>query len=628
MNTKENLKQLNKLFGSYRAEWLRGKIYDYFAEPSYFTALQDNRPCVLEGGRGSGKTTVLRGLSYQGQFALHKNEIARLDQSDYVGIYHKVDTNHVRAFTGGGLSDDDWSKYFVHYFNLIICRKILQFVAWHREHSPGDERLGRQSCMLIARSIHLSDALVDLDLLIEALDYAMFSFQARINNIADGDRTLLSMAGDPIRITAEHTLALAQFKDKIFYFLLDEYENYTDYQQQAINTLIKHTSTELYTFKIGVRELGWRVKHTLNPDELLNDPADYELVNIERKLTEESHFMEFAKTVCQQRIMQIISDSDQRNNYDIETALGNLSIEEEAELLEVSNTEYWDEVECLPKPLYEKLDGKPQLYGFFLAYWARWHGKQLPEVIEDSERLPAVWGTRYENYKYDMLFKIRKGRGSVGIQKYYCGWNTYTKLAAGNIRYLMELVYRAYEKHLGSSDIVEEKVNFKDQTLAAQDIGKKNLMELEGHWKSGAQLTKLLLGLGRIFQVLARDKGKHAPEVNQYSIENSESISNECRELLAAAVMNLALVRSSGNKLDSVTHTRDYIYMIHPIYSPFFVFSHRRKRKLILRQDDVLGLINNPKKTIQSVLKNRNVKIGDDHELPAQMNLFAEFYDA
>lgn len=75
MTDKTTLKKLNESFGSYRAEWLKDDIFKLFAEPSYFTALQDNRPCVLEGGRGTGKTTVLRGLSYQGQYELHQNDI-------------------------------------------------------------------------------------------------------------------------------------------------------------------------------------------------------------------------------------------------------------------------------------------------------------------------------------------------------------------------------------------------------------------------------------------------------------------------------------------------------------------------------------------------------------------------
>jgi len=60
MSNDTDLEKLNSLFGSYKAEWLRSKIFDLFAEPSYFPELKDNRPCVLEGGRGTGKTTVLR----------------------------------------------------------------------------------------------------------------------------------------------------------------------------------------------------------------------------------------------------------------------------------------------------------------------------------------------------------------------------------------------------------------------------------------------------------------------------------------------------------------------------------------------------------------------------------------
>ena len=37
------------------------------ARPSYFPYLSTNQSCVLLGGRGTGKTTVLKGLSYEGQ---------------------------------------------------------------------------------------------------------------------------------------------------------------------------------------------------------------------------------------------------------------------------------------------------------------------------------------------------------------------------------------------------------------------------------------------------------------------------------------------------------------------------------------------------------------------------------
>ena len=70
MNENILLEKLNSLFGSYKAEWLSSKIFDLFAEPSYFPALQDNRPLCTRRWARTGKTTVLRGLSYHGQICI------------------------------------------------------------------------------------------------------------------------------------------------------------------------------------------------------------------------------------------------------------------------------------------------------------------------------------------------------------------------------------------------------------------------------------------------------------------------------------------------------------------------------------------------------------------------------
>ncbi len=86
MEAVDKLAKLDELFGSYKAEWLRNKIFDFFATPYYFSTLKDHRPCILQGGRGTGKTTVLRGLSYQGQCAILNEHINRFDKNSFVGI--------------------------------------------------------------------------------------------------------------------------------------------------------------------------------------------------------------------------------------------------------------------------------------------------------------------------------------------------------------------------------------------------------------------------------------------------------------------------------------------------------------------------------------------------------------
>ena len=118
--------------------------------------------------------------------------------------------------------------------------------------------------IFFSKSINIKSQCKNQDDLLSYLDLEMVEFQSQINNIGDGVLPNLSMADVPIKIITEKIIELSQFNNKIFYIILDEYENFEDYQQQIVNTLIKH-NTEFYTFKIGVREMGWRVKHTLNP---------------------------------------------------------------------------------------------------------------------------------------------------------------------------------------------------------------------------------------------------------------------------------------------------------------------------------------------------------------------------
>lgn len=624
MDNDENIKKLNDLFGSYRAEWLQDEIFNLFSKPSYFNGLQDNRPCVLEGGRGTGKTTVLRGLSYQGQYAFHNKDIELFDkETNYIGIYHKIDTNHVRAFSGGNIKDDMWMKYFAHYFNLIIAKNILSFLDWHKDLRNSDEMLSPEICTLISLSLFIKKS-NDSKSLINNIKTGIYELQGYLNCIGDHKNISLSLSGDPIKLITDEISKLSQFKDKMFYILLDEYENFSDYQQQVVNSLIKHSTT--YSFKIAVRELGWRVKYTLNKEELLIDEADYIPFNIERTLTKNNYFDEFAKEVCQQRISQLLKNKEQEE-YSIEDSLAKMTYEEEAIVLGGGNLDYIKEIKELPASLYGIINHLPDLYLFFIGYWAEMHKKSLEDTVSDYKINTTKWDTRYGNYKYEMLFKIRRGRGASGIKKYYTGWDTFVKLAAGNIRYLMELVYHSYEKHLQSENNIEDTVSCKTQTEAAHDVGKMKLIQLENLWLRGAELTKLILSLGRIFELFARKDGKRAPEINQFSIEDSRMIKSETRDLLAAGVMNLALIRETGNKLGEAENTKDYTYSIHPILAPFFVFSFRKKRKIILTEDNLLGLINNTKSTIKGVLKERHIIENQDTDIPTQLLLFEEFYN-
>ena len=573
------------------------------------------------GGRGTGKTTVLRGLSYKGQYALNNDDIDKFDLNSYVGVYFRCDTNHVHAFNGKGIDNETWMKIFAHYFNLILTSEILEFVAWHKELKPDDEVLPERACCLIATSLHLGDDISDYKKLMDVLETAMYKFQADINNIADGNMPMLSLAGDPIKIVTEQAEKLRQFRDKTFYLLIDEYENLLDSQQQIVNTLLKHVP-QSYTIKIGVREMGWRVKHTMNPQESVIDPADYVLFNIVDEFTDETpdKFESFARNVCQLRIKDLLEEDGVE--FDIEQALGNLPYEEEAVKLGVEQTSLYKNILEYEKKSGMDLDVSP-LYKFFLSYWSENHKLMFKDEIADYLSNTKIWNTRYENYKYSLLFKIRTGRGSGGIQKYYAGWSTFVKLANGNIRYLMELVYRSYYLYLQEGGDIAKPVSADIQTKAARNVGWKNLTELEGTWSNGAQLTRMVQTLGTIFSRLAKEGENSAPETVQFEIEGERSERTE--ELLQAGIMNLALIRMPANKQSGRGSVKEFMYSLHPIFAPYFIYSFRRKRKMGLSDAEFLLCVDNPKKAVKDILDKRNIKISEEGVVMNQ--LYFDFWD-
>ena len=229
------------------------------------------------------------------------------------------------------------------------------------------------------------------------------------------------------------------------------------------------------------------------------------------------------------------------------------------------------------------------------------------------------------NYSHALLFTLH--RGQPGMRKYYAGWDTFIQLSGGNIRFLLQLVEASFARHIREGRSLNEPLSPAMQTNAAQTIGRTNLTELEGMSVRGAQLVKLLLGLGRIFGIMAASLEGHAPEVNQFEVVDTRGTmtrTDESRELLDAAVMHLALGRHSGSKLASEGDIRDWDYMIYPIFAPFFNFSYRRKQKMTLTLEQLLELVNSSSRAIRRILATTNRS--PDEPLPEQLRLFETFY--
>jgi hypothetical protein len=257
----------------------------------------------------------------------------------------------------------------------------------------------------------------------------------------------------------------------------------------------------------------------------------------------------------------------------------------------------------------------------------------ISKLLLSFKNNDAAWKNKLNNYFYASLFAIKQGK--PGIRKYYCGWDTYVAMSGNNIRYLLELVNTTLQEFLSDTAEVSSydertdiQISPSQQTNAAIKVGIKNLSEIEGLTVEGAKLKKLLLSLGRVFQVFASQSSGHAPELNQFEISKERddpALFEKVDKLLTQSVMHLALTRSIGSKLQAETSIRDYDFMIHPIYSAFFVISYRKKRKMSLSSSSFIQLVESPTEGIKKIL-NQNNRTEDESSMPDQLQLFGEFY--
>ena len=90
--------QLNSKFSRNRAEEYGFDLWTDFVIPPYFKSLEllnSNKPLVVEGGRGTGKTMLIRYLCHKTQFSPCRHSYSKTD-FERIGIYWKMDVQFAK----------------------------------------------------------------------------------------------------------------------------------------------------------------------------------------------------------------------------------------------------------------------------------------------------------------------------------------------------------------------------------------------------------------------------------------------------------------------------------------------------------------------------------------------------
>ena len=609
---------LRQLFGDNRAEWPPDHFSDLFVAPVYLTKLESMRPCLLVGGRGTGKTTSLQSLSYASVFERLVASGQTFEDQAYLGILVRMNKNRVRAFDGSNIDATRWSKYFAHYFNLLVCSELAAMAVWLEEKT--ERFLSPTAIGQVSGDLGLG-VISDIKQLQNAIKAGISQLQLEVNNPGTQSSISLSMAEVPLRTFASVLREEGLLGDRVIFCCVDEYENLLDYQQAIINTYVKHAEPPL-SYKVGVRKFGLRNRQTLDAQDLLKTPDDY----LEIEIADEG-FEYFARAVAELRLRRA-KEKGINVPETLQAFLAELSFAEEAALLGAEKVADDVLIKLKGTDLFTYFSAMPKSESYFLAFWHESENKPLLELADNWKQNESAWRTRLGNYGYASLFWLSKGNKGVRIRKYYCGERVLLALAAGNIRYFLELIDSAIDIELNGRDQVDTTltISAKSQTLAAREVGKRRLNQLEGLADHGVQLKRLVLAIGKVFFELAREPNGKSPEVTSFVLSGSPACVEAVSVLLEEGIAHLAFESDAKTKLTSKAEIRDNEYRLHRIFSAFFEISHRKKRRMNFDAKDLLAVLDDsPSKAISAMLDGKQQSTEGD--LPAQMALFSAFYE-
>ena len=614
---------LRQLFGDNRAEWPAARFEELFVAPTYLKKLESMRPCFLVGGRGTGKTTSLQSLRYDSALQrLHSAGLA-FDDQEHLGVLVRMNKNRVRAFEGtpvGQMGAQSWKRFFAHYFNLLVCAELATMTAWLQERSGAQLTLKSLSLISSEFGFGVTNSVEDLRHEIRA---AISVLQVQVNNPARDLGLVLSIAESPLRTFVEALRSDGLTGERVIFCCIDEYENLLDYQQAVVNTYIKHAEPPL-SYKVGVRKGGLRCRSTLDGQDLLRTPDDY----LEIEIADEG-FEYFAKAVAELRLEYARKEGVSVPST-LKGFLVDLSFQEEAELLGAERVadSILSELQISDPDLHAYFESRPKTETYFLKYWQESEGRSLTELGRDWEKREGEWKTRLGNYGYSSLFWLSKGNKGVRIRKYYCGERVLLSLAGGNIRYFLELIDSALSQELDDPSRPSGLLTIspRSQTVAAREVGKRRLNQLEGLADRGVQLKRLVLAIGKVFFELARAPNGKAPEVTSFVLAGHPKDVAEIQTLLEEGIAHLAFESDPRTKPTSTVELRDDEYRLHRIFCAFFEISHRKKRRMTFDARHLLNVLEDrPSKAISALLE--NCPQTAEQDLPEQLAFFSAFYD-
>lgn len=612
-----------------------------FIVPPFFERLdikKQSKSVVIMGGRGTGKTTLLRYFCHASQFSPRRGDPSDVDLS-HVGLYWRADTNFLNSFVGEEQSPRIWAAAFQHVLACELGAEIIKSLHNLNCTIERREKFGLLDQVdltaLTGFDESLGSSLADLAIYLKR---SRMKLSAWLNNLESQDQPVFLPAGDFLNeLVSAVKEQVPYLSNTTFAVFIDEYENLRDEQQKYINGLLKHCKKPLL-FNIAMKRNGWRTQETIGP-ESIQDISDYRIIDLEELLADD--FELFAAELLFFRLgetdpnliksLPIIPErlrsvdflkqryANEKYRSEVISAAGIVlpRVSENGAAARVLN----DGV--LSNTLYKKIEH---------ALKRRQSRNQAEEYIdkekpEASVIMPALLNREREDP--DLLLKefralksgearrLERSSDLVTNNLFGCvneiylasrrnsilfsGFKTLTLMARGNIRHLLELIYRVFRGYGG--EVIDELPTIPPdvQAEAIKAASESILATVTGHGTYGPQLYALVQCLGSVFRERHRSVKQSEPEINHFTIAEGD-IDVKLRDYLNEAEKWSILFLTRETKMKSTGATSSD-YVLNPIFASYFQISFRKKRSLALSGGDLMKMLEGDQRTRDDLVR-------------------------
>lgn len=612
------MKRLSTHFAKNRAEELPDDLWERYVLPLRYldnNLLNFSKSAVVIGGRGSGKTMFLKYHCYPTIFSTKKTTIPLSDMSN-IGIHWRPDTDFAHMITEVYL-DTKWKVAFEAYIGLSIFSEFSKLFKSFIQSNYIDEedKIKVSSAMIPTEFLKIfklenETKVIDFDKICQNLRSELNDWL----NYPEGKPPIIFGAKEKWHYFINFvTKLLNPFKDTTFHIFIDEFENLPLEHQTLINTWIKHSEAPLI-FHIAYKKHSIVSKNTQGNEQIVH-VNDYRIVDLEKIYADS--FEVLAAEIISSKLnkyfnhsqdshsLSDISSLESRNN---ETYQKNIKeniqrIFPSLTIIETTNEFFKDQalikklekvIENALKEKHSTLDPKSFLdlnkkresiiNGVLLSRKNTNVSTVQAAFIENNEEFYAPHINN--NLLGALLYYYRTYKNKTC--PYYAGFDRFILLSQANIRHLLELCYQSileYESQNSYKDIHFDNftISVSSQSIATKHMSKMQIDKISGLGKYNKDLQKIAIRLGKIFALSQTRASQSIAELNQFTLKNYQLNNDE--DVKVSTLINECKVwgilqEEVNNKVTTEKDNDSYLYILHPVFSPHFGISPRKKRKI------------------------------------------------